>query len=128
MSKQKNSDCDGGSSHLPENCRNAATFAGERMPVWIFALRIIRNVSATKNSGNATHLPWLDLRKFLRLLHPLKVSVNSPQNTPCLLMLQHVIPQPMILPCTSFSQSRMIAEGKMTISIQTNCDAQRIPG
>lgn len=56
-----------------------------------------------------------------------EVSVNRPQNTPSLFMFQHKIPQPMILPGASFSQFLIVAEREMTISIQTNCDAQRIP-
>lgn len=113
MSKQKNSNRDGGSLHPSENCRNAATFAGERMPVWILALRIIRNVSATKNSGNATYLikcRYGSISGNFAPSNPRKVSVNSLKNHPRLIVFQHKIPQPMILSGTNFSQFLIIAE------------------
>lgn len=55
-----------------------------------------------------------------------RVSVNCPQNTQCLFVLQHIIPQPMILSSANLGQFLIVAKGQMTIGIQTIGNTQSI--
>ncbi|SDZ16492.1 hypothetical protein SAMN05421754_10804 [Nitrosomonas sp. Nm58] len=55
------------------------------------------------------------------------MSVNRPQDTLCFRVLQHVIPQPVVLLGTRLSQPLDVAERKMAVGIETDGDTQRIP-